>query len=421
MLPEEEYRKRMEELDKQAVDRRQVRRKRTFIVVFVILFAIVLAVLAAWYTYYKQIYWDAPRRPKTEGSLVFQELERLTTVLVLGGDILDKEEGRTDTIFVLGYLPNSNFVSVLTIPRDTLVEVDGAMSRINEANGKGGPGLAMDCVETLLGVEIDYYVLLNFQAFEKIIDTLGGVELVVEKDMQYDDFAGNLHIDITAGLQVLDGRTALGYIRYRGDGLGDITAADPVKDVYKGRVVRQQNFISALQKQVLRPATILRLPALLSDVSQGVKTNLPIRKAISIAKRFHRTEDLHYGVIPGSEQRIRGASYWIADQDVLAYEVIEVFSGITRPVIGVLNGSGKRGIAAEVASCLRQNGYRIQEIGNADHYDYETTQIKYQESQNRDFAEQVRSLMGETAEIMEEVDQAVDLLVIVGKDYVSSN
>ncbi|HHV45177.1 MAG TPA: LCP family protein [Firmicutes bacterium] len=419
MLPREEYEKRMEELDRLAAERKLQQRKQTRLVILVILFAVVLTCLAAWLTYYFQIYWDVPRsqRLNDQRGLVFEGVEELTTILVMGGDIIDREEGRTDTMFVLGYLPNRDFVSIFTIPRDTLVEVDGVVSRINELNGRGGPGLAMDCVEELLGIEIDYYILLNFQAFEKIIDILGGVEIQVERDMKYDDHAGNLHIDIPAGLQVLDGRTALEYIRYRGDGLGDITAADPLRDQYKGRVVRQQKFLSALQRQILRPRTVLHLPALLFTASQSLKTNLPLWKAVGVLRRFFDSDDVRFGVVPGGEQRIGGASYWVADPNVLPHEVIGTFTGVSRPEVVVLNGSGVRGIAAAVAGFLRQNGYKIEEIGNADHYEYQHTQISYRDAAQREHAERVRVLMGGVGLIREDEGQRSDLLVIIGKDY----
>src|SRR5690606_29379418 len=116
-------------------------------------------------------------------------------------------------------------IAALAIPRDTRARIPGraGFDRINVAHAIGGPTLAVQAVESLLGIAIDHYVRVDFAGFEALIDALGGVVIDVEKRMYYEDHAQGLVIDLQPGLQLLDGAKALQYVRYRSDGYGDVT------------------------------------------------------------------------------------------------------------------------------------------------------------------------------------------------------
>ena len=127
---------------------------------------------------------------------------------------------------------------MLSIPRDSRVKIDGhGWDKINHAYAYGGSKLSKSVVEKLLGIPIEYTVVMNFQGFVRMIDALGGVTIDVEKRMYYsdpyDDDRG-LYIDLHPGVQKLNGKAAIEYVRYR-DEEGDI-----------GRVARQQKFLTAL-------------------------------------------------------------------------------------------------------------------------------------------------------------------------------
>ena len=120
-----------------------------------------------------------------------------------------------------------------------------------------------------LDVRIDYYVLLDFAAFEKLVDALGGVTIDVPKRMYYVDRAQKLIIDLQPGPQRLDGRRALGYVRFRHDALGDISLVDPASGQYDGRVERQLQFVRAVAREVTKPRALLRMPRLLRHMLTG--------------------------------------------------------------------------------------------------------------------------------------------------------
>src|SRR5690606_3219414 len=127
----------------------------------------------------------------------------------------------------------------------------------------------------------------DFAGFERLVDAVGGVELVIDYRMKYDDYAQGLHIDLQPGRQRLDGRKALHYVRYRG-GLGDVALVDPVNGRYDGRVVRQLRFVQALSKQILRPESLPQLPVLIGELRRVVKTDIPLERMMALSAALHR-------------------------------------------------------------------------------------------------------------------------------------
>ena len=168
----------------------------------------------------------------------------------MGVDERDDDVGRSDTLMVATLDPKKDQAALMSVPRDTRVKIKGhGWDKINAAyaygSAKGGPEagekLAQRTVEDFLGVNMDHYVVVNIQAFQKIIDAIGGIDIDVEKRMYYEDpwdDDGGLIIDLQPGMQHMDGKTAVTYVRYR-DEEGDI-----------GRIKRQQKFMKACMDKV---------------------------------------------------------------------------------------------------------------------------------------------------------------------------
>ncbi|RDV84729.1 LCP family protein [Ammonifex thiophilus] len=215
-------------------------------------------------------------------------------LLVLGSDARKGEtRARSDSIMYLCADPGKKRIIALSIPRDTLVNIPGhGRTRINEAMFYGGPELSCRVVSDLIGQPVDYYVVLNFEGFVKLIDALGGITIDVEKDMyHYDPQDGGIYsINLKKGKQHLDGRHALMYVRYRSDPLGDIA-----------RVERQQKFLRALVEEMTKPSNLLRLPILLPKIWDCFTTNLPFNQAVALAKLAADLHDVQVvtGTLPG--------------------------------------------------------------------------------------------------------------------------
>ena len=214
-----------------------------------------------------------------------------------------------------------------------------------------GPLLAVRAVEQLLGVDIAYYVRVDYEGFKSIVDTLGGVVIDVERRMYYEDKAQGLKIDLQRGLQRLNGEQALQYVRFRSDGMGDVSLVDPAGGEYAGRVERQLKFVRAMFKQALSARSVLNAPELISKFQGAVQTNIPPDVALRLAMQFKdvTSHEMQTAVLPGEGTTVGGVSYWVVNQPK-AQEVVNKLI-VRRPDmvrVEVLNGNGVDGTASQV-------------------------------------------------------------------------
>ena len=255
--------------------------------------------------------------------------------------------GRTDTIMLVGFNPRTGDAGVLSIPRDTRVEIPGrpGFHRINVAYALGGPRLLMRTVEELLGVDVHHYVTINFSGFERFIDALGGVEVEIQRPMRYDDFAQGLHIDLPAGRQVLNGRQALHYVRYRADGLGDVSLVDPAREVYDGRVRRQLEFRGAGGPEGVELQFAAQAAAAGAGVFRhGAHRHLP-RSSAGAGGLGTEFEQRPYpdGGAARHQRRHRRRQLLDARPGRTRLVVDRVIRGLEPATVEVLNGSGQSG------------------------------------------------------------------------------
>lgn len=250
-------------------------------------------------------------------------LSNQLNILVLGVDKREDDVGRSDTIFLLSIDPKRQQIFQLSIPRDTRVWIpDYGWDKINHAYSLGGKDLAIRTVERFLGVKIDHVVEIDFKGFYRVVDAIGGVDINVEKRMYYEDpwdSDGGLVIDLRPGMQHMDGQTAITYVRYR-DEEGDI-----------GRITRQQKFLQAVMEKVSSPGIVTRLPAIISEVSSAIDSDLSTLELLNLGRFFKDSREkglsTNMGMIPGGGYYIDGISYWIPDMETLLSKIDE-FDGI---------------------------------------------------------------------------------------------
>lgn len=335
-------------------------------------------------------------------------------ILLLGmdaGTIGAKEEynrHRTDTIIVVSLDRKNKDVKILSIPRDTRVRVGGfGIQKINAAMAYGGADLAVKTVKDFLGVPIHNYVAIKLSSFRNIVDALGGIEMDIKEEMKYTDpSVGGVRINIQPGKQILDGEKAEEFVRYRGYPDADI-----------GRIKAQQQFMEALIKTALRPATILKLPKLIDVVQENVETDIQPLELASLANfaRQIKQENIKMYMIPGEGKYISGTSYFIPYQSQMNEMIDEIFFDDGSIKVAVLNGNGEKGIASKVASELESQGFKVVTVANADSFDYETTTIIYPSGKKSD-AEKIAKVLTE-ARMEEGMDNSITLpTIIVGKD-----
>lgn len=213
----------------------------------------------------------------TIASEVIENSDRIN-ILLLGGDSRNNDIQSSDSIMIVSINPATKKMKLLSILRDTYVKIPGyGEERISKAITMGGSSLAMRTVEEWTGIPIQYYVYMNLPGFINLIDVIGGVDIEVEKDMNYvdsnDDPTSIYQIHLKKGYQHLDGIKALQYVRFRHDAYGDFA-----------RTERQRNLLKAVAVQLISKTTITEIPKLIEAIGPYVETNLNVDDMIKLSK-----------------------------------------------------------------------------------------------------------------------------------------
>lgn len=236
------------------------------------------------------------------------------TFLLLGIDTKDlsiDSKERSDTMMLCNIDRSTGKVSILSIPRDTRAFIRGRKSeeKINHAHAYGGPELSVKAVKDLLGIDLDYFVRVDYKIVKEYVDLIGGVEVDVPQNMHYEDPTADppLYIDLKEGRQVLDGDKSLQFLRFR----------KGYKDQDIGRIRAQQQFIQATMKQSLKPGNIIRLPQIISTYYKYVDTNIPLDQILIYATKAKdfSSDNMEMATIPGEPKTINGISYFIPHEE----------------------------------------------------------------------------------------------------------
>ena len=256
---------------------------------------------------------DAHTYKKQKNGFEVPFAPRRQNILLLGvdsnGNGTDLWEGtRSDTIIIVNIDLKTKSVNAISIPRDSKVYLpdNKGIQKINSAHAIGGVNLVKKTLKETFGIKIDRDIIVHDEAVEKIVAALGGIPIYVEKRMKYHDYAGKLHIDLEKGNTVLNGKQAIGYLRYRKDGLGDI-----------GRTQRQQWFMRSLFEKLHSPQIITRIPEVLNICNTYIKTDMSFYELSQYAG-FARSVDenkIEIATLPGAPNQKGYISYWILDVD----------------------------------------------------------------------------------------------------------
>ena len=367
-------------------------------------------------------------------------------VLIVGLDNVDGAS-RTDAIALAIFDSVNKGVRIASIPRDSRVYIPGrSWDKINHAYVYGGMRLLRETIVNLTGIPIDYFVKINYKSFPRIVDILGGVDLYVDKRLHYNDYSGKLFINIQKGQQHMDGKTALGYVRFRHDPLGDI-----------GRVKRQQKFIDAMMQKIKTPSIILRAPAIISELIEAIDTDLAPLEALKLLQFTSSLspDRIVMFMAPGKVGFSKNISYWILDNNAFALQLaaklppaeeslLEDNPAINIDIspenanereerlervaelrdmimsIRILNGDGEKGLGRKATQIFQRIGIEVPYTGNARHYDYRATNIIYPPDADESIkrgAQALAELCGITNSALVHPDRtATSLTLILGHD-----
>ena len=220
----------------------------------------------------------------------------------------DKVGLNTDTIMLAHIDTEMDVLNIMSIPRDTMSNQSRYVKKINAAYGVGGKANIEQLkseITDLLGIQVDRYVVVNLDAFEQVIDAIGGVTIDVPDDMKYKDPYQDLVINLSKGPQTLNGEQAIGFVRFR----------DGYVDGDLGRIEAQQLFIEALINQMTSPSIVNKIPELANIVKTNMDTDMTVQEMIWFAKQgleIDLATGVNMYVLPGEAHYVWSGSQWLS-------------------------------------------------------------------------------------------------------------
>jgi LCP family protein required for cell wall assembly len=301
-------------------------------------------------------------------------------ILLIGSDKSDipGDPGRSDTQMLVRLDPETKSISMLSLPRDLRVYIpDQGLDKMNTAYSYGGPKLVIKTFKELTGLPVNGWIEVNFAGFWHVVNILGGVYLPIDHKYFVPASADYKSINLEPGYQLVRGKQALNFVRFRHDQKGDFT-----------RMQRQQLFLKEVQRQSGRWSSdwqkvIELIKAITGETKSSLSSLKKIQPLVELAFEVD-TSEVHQTHLEGATPMIDGISYVEATQEQIA-DVVNQFTHPTQaPVkakgdrigkrmftVKVYNGSGIDGLATSAASQLGAQGYKADAV--ADAYDYPDT------------------------------------------------
>ena len=443
------------QIDKEKNKKNKRKKKKTWKKVLLVIFLILLIFIG----------WFAYRTYKNGGGLsgmlatvvghdenTKKNLKEIK-VLILGVST-DLDSELTDTIMVASYNPNTQKANLLSIPRDTFTGKNTkkavASQKINSLyNINKTPEKTLAAVNELTGLDIQYYVIVKTEALIKLVDAIGGVEFDVPIDMKYDDPTQDLHIDLKAGLQKLNGDKAEQLLRWRHSnnikGVGMTTYPSEYGNDDFGRMRTQRDFIVATLKQTLKPGNIFKLGEILEIAHENVDTNIElsyIKDYIPYAVEFN-TENMQTAALPGTTPDMKetnNVSIFVVDKTSAKELIQSMFysdteentddntntvsnnttsenSNTTSQIkIELLNGSGDKTKLEEAKKALENAGYVVKKTGNVTAIS--KTIITNKKDVTDENLKKIKDTLGVgSISTNKSSTSLVDVTIVIGKDF----
>jgi LCP family protein required for cell wall assembly len=306
--------------------------------------------------------------------------DRPMNILLIGSDksTVPGDPGRSDTQMLVRLDPETKSISMLSLPRDLLVDIPGyGQDKMNTAYSYGGPRLVIKTFKELTGLPVNGWIEVNFSGFWHVVNILGGVYLPIDHKYFVPASADYKSINLEPGYQLVRGKQALNYVRYRHDQKGDFT-----------RMQRQQLFLREVQRQSGRWSSdwtrVLKLiKAITGETKSSLSSLAKIQPLVELAFQVD-TAKVYQAHLEGQTPMIEGVSYVTATEGEIA-DAVHRFTNPAQPpvkekgdrigkkmfTVKVYNGSGIDGLATTAATQLAAQGYRAEAV--ADAYEYPDT------------------------------------------------
>lgn len=289
---------------------------------------------------------------------------------------------KDNSIILFSYNQKSNKLTAMYIPRDTLISKDSDKQKISYANSVDGPKYLVSSVENLMNIKVNYYAGFDYAAFRSIIDAIGGIDISINNDMNYDDNVQNLHIRFTSGSTVhMNGQKAEEFYRWvkNNDGKGLLQG-----DL--GRIKNQQIVAETVMKKFTRASTIFSYPKIISVISKNVETNMSTNQIIKYARAFAslKKDDISVCTAKGLNVTVDSEKYYLNDavsnkkllsSSTAASKTESVDKSTVKMLIW--NGTNTNGLAKNYKDKLTAKGFANITTGNAPKKPVDTTTITF--------------------------------------------
>ena len=339
-------------------------KKKKGILLFV---SILLLILISAGCVYGSIFF---RRLKGDGAVAKEiDIKKPVNILIMGLDAGDydnkseKKPKRSDTMMLVRYIPETEKVYMLSLPRDTRVMLNGKYEKLNASHIIGGAEMTIKTIEKMLGVDINYYAEVDYAGFRECIDAIGGIDVVVPQDMDYDAYDIKIHFKKGETVH-LDGKKAEEFVRWRKNNDGTGYAMGDLD-----RIKGQQEFMMKIVEKVKSPSTIVKLPVMIDTMSKHIKTNMSPSMMLQYALRLGKinTSAIEKQVLAGEAKYIGKVSYYIWSKSKSS-EYVSNFKDAANTTasidkskvnIVIYNSTGVKGLAKKYSEELTSLGYTV--------------------------------------------------------------
>lgn len=417
-------------------EKRKVNYKKITLVTLTFVVVAIAAIFGGLYFYLASLNNSAVDLSKKDvtSKLNQGEIEQIVNdgescnILVMGVDVGDprsknvNDPKRTDTLIVAHYNAEDKKISLVSIPRDTLIKINNKNFKINAAHaigGANGVSYAVEAVEKLLDIRIDYYGKINYEGFRSVIDAIGGVDVDITRTMNYDDPTQNLSIHFKKGTTVhLDGKKAEEFFRWRQNNDGSGLANGDL-----GRIENQHIFISKVMEKIKSPSIVIKIPSILSAIQSSAETNMEANDILKYGWIFATIDKDQFSMdtVKGDLKTIGGQSYLVYDEaqnkDIVSklYDNKVLYIDKSKLRIKIINGTKKSGLASDFSTYLVEKGYNkaVTENGEAT----SKTKILVYNSNNDIKTALIKDFKIDNIEFISSEQENFDIIVMLGEDH----
>lgn len=404
---------------------------------FIIIILVIFICLAVGITFFTVFYLSSTNSKSNLVNVkaVKPESNEPVNILLAGVDVGSKDANDTSTIVngsnqkkanslvVFHYEPKTNKLSIVFVPNNSFIKVDGEAQKLNYASAVDGPKYIVSSVEGLMNIKVNYYVQVDYSTFRNVIDSLGSVKMSIDKKMNYDDVAQDLHIHFDAGSTVkLDGAQAEEYYRWIKNNDETSNVSDTV------RIKNDQAFMTAAMDKFNSFSTLFKYPSIISVLSNDIESNMTIYDILKYARTFSHLKQPNIAMYTakGLDVTIEDNNYYLLDK--AANDKLLGVTSKTSTInkgnlkIEVLNGTTTSGLAKQYKTALNNKGFTNVTTGNSPQKPIANTKMTFYGVDQNSVAE-VKDDIGDAVnassyELITDKSKKYDIVIVLGNDII---